>query len=228
MVELLTPQCAENSAKKKKKKKSTVGLLAEATVFLSSWIPAVTSCVAACMASTESFSPTTVQQIQAKPTFSHQKSTTAANPKNLTYSIFPRLTSISMRDFWAFSELTRDAIQQGSPKKQVPSWSRYEEMSAGSVGPPGAKWVDGQRRFSAPPPGIWFFLFRLCLFLGCSPQVRLPDLSDHLAGFLQCLRRDEELEWRKREEDKHWAFWAPLPAADAFFSVSSILHASQA
>lgn len=40
------------------------------------------------------------------------------------------------------------------------------------------------------PPSDWIFLFLFRLLPGCSPQVRLPDLGDHLAGFLQCLQRE--------------------------------------
>lgn len=51
-------------------------------------------------------------------------------------------------------------------------------------------WMD--RGGSASPPSDWIFLFLFRLLPGCSPQVRLPDLSDHLAGFLQCLQREGE------------------------------------
>lgn len=37
-------------------------------------------------------------------------------------------------------------------------------------------------------PSDWRFIFPYCLLPACSPQVRLPDLSNHLAGFLQRLQ----------------------------------------
>lgn len=82
MAELLSPQCADNSAKTTKINSSTSDLSHD-VFFLRSEIPAETSCVAACTATAESFTPTTVHAAQ-KTTISHQQPTTVTNPKNRT------------------------------------------------------------------------------------------------------------------------------------------------
>lgn len=186
MAELLSPQCADNSAKRKQNKKinSSTTSLSNNVFFLSSGIPAATSCVAARTATAESFTPTTVQH--KKTTITHQKPTTVTNPKKsyllpleqlcvLSFSSINFNQHVSLLSF----ALTRDAFQQGSPKYKclleldMKKWQvqRERQPSWGKMG----RWTE---KVCTPPSlkiRLFFSWFSWLFTTGASPwSLRSP------------------------------------------------------